>query len=211
MRAAIRFCIVAFPNGGLSPPDNVFCVMRTGFILRGGRPEDVPLSVVRRRRAGARAQLSWCPAHFLSATHWTGGKWMRSECTAPQFISSYAWKLPPARPAIFERASKLIACTGQKPGSEAEHPSIPWKAYLATREFQHLASDVAEAIFNAPPRRPGLESVSRPASLILDARVLPENEGEPRRGLLAPALPQGAAASQDAAQSRVAGDVPIAA
>ncbi|MGB8734507.1 MAG: hypothetical protein WCD20_00080 [Rhodomicrobium sp.] len=139
---------------------------------------------------------------------------MQSECTAtaPQFISSYAWKLPPARPAIFERASKLIR-TGEKTksdASEAEHPSIPWKAYLASREFQHLASDLAEALFTAAPR-PGIEGASRPACLMPNARVLPGNEGEPPRGLLAPALPEGAGVSAGTAQSRVARDILIAA
>ncbi len=139
---------------------------------------------------------------------------MQSECTAtaPQFISSYAWKLPPARPAIFERASKLIR-TGEKTNndaSEGEHPSIPWKAYLVSREFQHLASDLAEAIFTPAPRS-GFEGAPRPACLMLDARVLPENEGEPPRGLLAPALLQGAGDSGDTAQSRVARDILIAA
>ncbi len=138
---------------------------------------------------------------------------MQSECTAtsPQFISSYAWKLPPARQAIFERASKLILGAGENSdASEAEHPSIPWKAYLASREFQHLASDLAEAIFSTPPRL-GLESATRPACLRLDARALPENEGEPRRGLLAAALPQGGASAQDDAPSKVARDILIAA
>jgi len=140
---------------------------------------------------------------------------MQSECTAiaPQFISSYAWKLPPARPAIFERASKLISRAGENSdsdGTEADHPSIPWKAYLASREFQHLASDLAEAIFTAVPR-PGIESAARPASLMLDAPALAGAGGEPPRGLLAPALPEGAAALQDAAPSKIARDILIAA
>ncbi len=140
---------------------------------------------------------------------------MQSECTAtvPQFISSYAWKLPPERTAIFERASKLISRTGENSDSdspEAEHPSIPWKAYLASREFQHMASDLAEAIFSAPPR-PGFQSAARPASLMLETRALPGAEGERRRGLLAPALPQGADASEEAASSEIARDIPIAA
>lgn len=137
---------------------------------------------------------------------------MQSECTAasPQLISAYAWKLPLERPAIFERASKLISGTGgghfNTCAQEAEHPSVPWKAYLASREFQHLASGLAETIFNARPRL-GFDSAPRPASLTLDARVLPAKQEAPRRGILAPALPQDTAASQ----ADFAGDISIAA
>ncbi len=122
---------------------------------------------------------------------------MQSECmaAAPQFVGSYAWKVPPARPAIFDRAQKLIhgneKC--ERDAAPAEHPSIPWKAYLASREFQHLASDLAEAFFKAHPAA-GLQSAVRPASLKMNRQALRGADGEPLQGLLAPALPDSAAA-----------------
>ncbi|MGO9545435.1 MAG: hypothetical protein ACLPPF_11655 [Rhodomicrobium sp.] len=120
---------------------------------------------------------------------------MQSECmaAAPQFVCSYAWKVPPARPAIFERAQKLIHSNEkcERDAAPAEHPSIPWKAYLASREFQHLASDLAEAFFKAHPAAGGQDAV-RPASLKMNARALPGADGETLQGLLAPALPDGA-------------------
>ena len=140
---------------------------------------------------------------------------MQSECTAasPQFISSYAWKLPLERPAIFARATQLISQPGDRANAGEqgqEHPSIPWKAYLASREFQHMASDLAEAIFSAQPR-PGFDSAARPASLMLDARVLPGKEEGARRGILSAALPQAAAASQEPSSRDTAGNILIAA
>jgi hypothetical protein len=142
---------------------------------------------------------------------------MQSECMAasPQFISSYAWKLPLERPAIFERASKLISETGDHDHSSAGaegavHPSIPWKAYLASREFQHLASDLAEAIFNAQPR-PGFDGAARPASLVLDAPLPPKEQAGSRRGLLASVLTPEAAASQETPSRDTAGNNPKAA
>ena len=78
---------------------------------------------------------------------------MQSECTAitPQFICSYAWKQPPVRPAIFQRAQKLLSRASESAGTDAEteHQSVSWKAYLAARERQHLASDIVEGFFNA--------------------------------------------------------------
>lgn len=124
---------------------------------------------------------------------------MQSECTAisPQFICSYAWKKPARRPALLERAHKPSARSGESYSTEAEHPSIPWKAYLTSREFQHMASDLAEAIFTAP-LTPKFESADRPAALMLDAQALPGAASGPRRGLLAPVLPREAAAAAGA-------------
>jgi hypothetical protein len=108
---------------------------------------------------------------------------MQSECLAisPNLICSYAWKVPEGRPAIFERAQTALARSGEK--AARENPSIPWKAYLASREFQHLASDLAEAFFAESPsvrneddRRPGVLSNAAHAA------------AGPRRGLLAPVL-----------------------
>jgi len=138
---------------------------------------------------------------------------MQSECMAipPQFIWSYAWKVPPARPAIFERAQKALSQSDEKASgdaAQAEHPSIPWKAYLASREFQHLASDLADAIF-AEPKGTGLLPVLRPACLRLSA---PATGEKPLRGLLAYALPQGETeVSQETEPRKQSRDVAIAA
>ncbi|MGO8952349.1 MAG: hypothetical protein ACLPWS_06145 [Rhodomicrobium sp.] len=141
---------------------------------------------------------------------------MRSECTAasPQFIYSYAWKVPPARPAIFERAQKLVTRAGEeceRNASQAEHPSIPWKAYLASREFQHMASDLAEALFTETLPA-GLQAISRPASLMPGAQPMPGAAGKHPRGLLAAALPDAAGtASHDLTPSELRCNLPIAA
>jgi hypothetical protein len=110
----------------------------------------------------------------------------------PQSICSYAWKMPPARPAIFERAQKLTS-RGEAFASQAEQSSIPWKAYLAEREFQHLALDLAEALFAAVPSA-GAPDAERPASLMLGGKLSPLAGTGPARGLLAAALPEGAGA-----------------
>ncbi len=141
---------------------------------------------------------------------------MRSECTAasPQFIYSYAWKVPPARPAIFERAQLLVSRAQEKcerKASQAIHPSIPWKAYLASREFQHMASDLAEALF-AETLPAGLQAISRPACLMAGAQAMPGAAGEHPRGLLAAVLPDAAGtASHELKPGELRPDLPIAA
>ena len=64
--------------------------------------------------------------------------------------------------------------------------SVPWKAYLASREFQHLASDLADAIFAAAPVA-RLQGAARPVSLTLGISELLQ-EGEPFSGLWLPRL-----------------------
>jgi hypothetical protein len=117
---------------------------------------------------------------------------MRNECTAvpPQFISSYAWKEPLRRPELFERAERLIARAQERgrDAAKAEHPSIPWKAYLASREFQNLASDLAGALFS-PSSAEVVQAASRPLSLRLNAGAFPWIGAKPLSGLLVPALP----------------------
>jgi hypothetical protein len=129
---------------------------------------------------------------------------MRSQCTAasPQFISSYAWKEPLQRPELFERAERLIARAREhgREASKAEHPSIPWKAYLASREFQNLASDLAEALFSPPPSAVP-QATSRPLSLRLDAGTFPWLGVKPLSGLLAPALPDGTSPSANRSEA----------
>ena len=124
---------------------------------------------------------------------------MRSDCMAaePRFLCSYAWKVPPVRPAIFERAGKLESRGRQADESGAPatgHLSIPWKAYLASREFQHLASDLAEAFFSEEPART-VPATGRPAGL--KAYPLPAGGAGPLQRLLAPVLADSADGASD--------------
>jgi hypothetical protein len=119
---------------------------------------------------------------------------MQSECLAvsPNLICSYVWKVPAARPATFDRNKTLTSSAGEKAGKEAlraDHSSIPWKAYLASREFQYLASDVAEAFF--AKLAPAGELEAPPSSLKSDKAAL--SAGGFHRGLLAPVLPDAVA------------------
>jgi hypothetical protein len=103
--------------------------------------------------------------------------------------------MPPARPALFDRAQRLLIAGGEqsaREASQADHPSIPWKAYLASREFQHVSSDLAEALFTVPCPDP-VPGAIRPASLTLSGCA---PDGKALNGLLAPVLPGSAADSQ---------------
>jgi hypothetical protein len=83
---------------------------------------------------------------------------------------------------------------------KGEHVSVPWKAYLAAREFQNLASDLADGLFSGrecttPPDLsvPAIlrsdvptkaEAASKPSSLLLTPISLAENvleEPDPTR------------------------------
>jgi hypothetical protein len=125
---------------------------------------------------------------------------MQKECTAisPQFICSYAWKQPPVRPALFQRAQKLLS----RSNLDADHSQAgPWKAYLAARERQHLASDIVEGFFSA-------QRELKPLSLVKPSILLSNPPADrPARGLLASVLPQDAASQELAGSS----DLPIAA
>ncbi len=130
---------------------------------------------------------------------------MQSECKAitPQFICSYAWKQPPVRPAIFQRAQKLLSRASEissTDAAEVERHSVSWKAYLEARSRQHLASDIVEGFFNAPR---GVKPYSPVRPDILTSKVT-------GKGLLAPILPQEAGAQEPVANSSPAG-LPIAA
>jgi len=125
---------------------------------------------------------------------------MRSECLAasPLSSSSYAWKVPPARPALLSSAQRLLTAGGEQSmyeASPADHPSIPWKAYLASREFQHVSSDLAEALFTEPCPE-AVPGAIRPASLVWSENALAAVQGKALNGLLAPILPGSAADSQ---------------
>ncbi len=140
---------------------------------------------------------------------------MRSECIAasPRSISSYAWKVPCARPALFDRAQRLQIASAEQSAQEASqagHPSIPWKAYLASREFQHVSSDLAEALFAATCADP-VPSGIRPASLTSSARPAAAADGKALNGLLAPVLQESPADSQAAQHDGQPDDLALAA
>jgi hypothetical protein len=126
---------------------------------------------------------------------------MRSECiaAAPQWACCYTWKLPVTphmRPVLFDQAHGSFERVGAKRRREAcraEHPSIPWKAYLASREFQNLASDLADGVFAAASPRQSCPEGERPTSLTpgVSSRGA---AGRAPGGLLAPVLSSGAQA-----------------
>jgi hypothetical protein len=127
---------------------------------------------------------------------------MQSECTAitPQFICSYAWKQPPVRPAIFQRAQKLLS--RENLGADTSQAG-PWKAYLAARERQHLASDIVEGFFSA-------QRELKPSSLVRPSILMTKPPaGRSAKGLLASVLPQNAASEEPAPAGSA--DLPIAA
>jgi hypothetical protein len=94
--------------------------------------------------------------------------------------------------------------------SQADHPSIPWKAYLASREFQHVSSDLAEALFTVPCPE-AVPGVMRPASLTLSENALAAADGKAVSGLLAPILPGSAGDSQAPQHGGQPGDLALAA
>jgi hypothetical protein len=124
---------------------------------------------------------------------------MRSECMAavPHSMCSYTWKMPVThqRPALFEHAQESMSPSAgmTREAEKVEHPSIPWKAYLATREFQNLASDLADAVFSASPND-SIPDRSVPTILTRDPRDLPGAAVKPLRGVLASVLPADAGA-----------------
>jgi hypothetical protein len=122
---------------------------------------------------------------------------MQKECTAnsPQYICSYAWKQPHLRRALFQRAQKFLTREDLEANTSQ---GGPWKAYLAARERQHLASDIVEGFFSGP-REVKPSSLVRPS--ILMSKLA---QDRPSRGLLAPVLPQ-EAASQEPADTGIAG------
>jgi len=121
--------------------------------------------------------------------------------------------MPPARPALFEHAQRMLVADDEQEAREtpqAGHPSIPWKAYLASREFQHVSSDLAEALFSAPcpDAMPG---IVRPASLAMSESALAAVDGKARSGLLAPILPGSPADSQAPQHGEQPSDLALAA
>jgi len=128
---------------------------------------------------------------------------MRSECiaAAPQLACCYTWKLPVTphmRPVLFDQAHSSFERGGVKRRREvcrAEHPSIPWKAYLASREFQNLASDLADGVFAPASARQPCPDAERPTSL---AGAGSYGAARASSGLLTPVLSSGAGLLDDA-------------
>jgi hypothetical protein len=116
----------------------------------------------------------------------------------PYSIDSYAWKSPAAaaadtRPPLFKVAQRLLAArdVAAQPGNPV---TVSWKAYLASRHLQMLASELGDALFSR--QRPGgpcgdiaSAGLDRPAifSACSDQELA---SGEPRSQLLASVLPQ---------------------
>jgi len=136
---------------------------------------------------------------------------MRSNCIAalPQSVCYYTWKLPAALqrpPVLVDQSHNINSRAGvrlrrESPGGE--HSSIPWKAYLALREFKNLASDLADAVFS-PSSSTSLSFVEteRPSSF----SVLTQAAGQPSAGsLLDSVLPEADDAPRNKVERRAPG------
>lgn len=120
---------------------------------------------------------------------------MRSNCIAalPHSTCSYTWKLPVTlqmRPILVDQARHATYRAGSRARREAprsDHSSIPWKTYLASREFNNLASDLADAVFSPSSTSHSSSETERPSSL----SVLTQAVGQPSAGsLLDSVLPE---------------------
>ncbi len=134
---------------------------------------------------------------------------MRSKCiaAAPQSTCSYTWKSPAtlqARPELVDQAYHTGPRTEARPNREmprAEHCSIPWKTYLASREFKNLASDIADAVFSPSSTSLSSADTERPSSLY--ARPFAPAAGLPTVGtLLASVLPDACDAPRSKAEKQ---------
>ncbi len=96
---------------------------------------------------------------------------MQNGCMAlaPQSLVTFTWKEPPAKPSILQRAEDLQQGSVDQNG-KPDQPYLPWKAYLATRDFQNLASDITNAFFAkayeaaVPAQRPQVLMATAPAA-----------------------------------------------
>jgi hypothetical protein len=114
---------------------------------------------------------------------------MRSESMAatPHSLYAYSWKQPAAHHLRAVLTSdRADGAHRDAEARAAEHPALSWKAYLASKDFQNLASELADTIFSpsraAPPR-----DTSRPPSLLSGVSCA-QGLGKPLAGLLVPAL-----------------------
>ena len=137
---------------------------------------------------------------------------MRSKCIAavPQSTYSYTWKSPvtfQARPVLVDPTYHIMSRAGTRPKREtprAEHSSIPWKTYLASREFKNLASDIADAVFSPSSTSLSSAETERPSSL--HARAFTRAAGQPTAGsLLASVLPDAGDAPRSKAEKQAPG------
>jgi hypothetical protein len=145
---------------------------------------------------------------------------MRSECIAavPPSVSSYTWKAVSSsrtRPYPLDSAKDRISRRErrfQRSAPKAEHPSLPWKAYLASRELQNLASDLTDAVFG-PSTSVKAPDLSRPAILMLDAKDSADALCEASNRLRAPIMPQaeGSIAAENGSPYREPAGLTIAA
>ena len=137
---------------------------------------------------------------------------MRSKCitAVPQSTCSYTWKSPvalQARPVLVDQAHYTMSRAGTRSRHEApreEHSSIPWKTYLASREFKNLASNIADAVFSPSSTALSSAETERPSSL--HAHALTRAAGQPTVGsLLASVLPDAGDAPRSKAEKQAPG------
>jgi hypothetical protein len=106
---------------------------------------------------------------------------MRSEsiAAAPHSAYSYTWKVavPSLRPALLNQCSPEA--------DKVEHTYVSWKTYLAAREFQSLAADLADGFFSQKADA-ALSPMDRPS--ILRSETLRAAGGKPLSCLLIPAV-----------------------
>ena len=134
---------------------------------------------------------------------------MRSHCIAALQHStcSYRWKLPVTprvRAVPIDQAHHSTSRAGarlRREASKAEHSSISWKTYLASREFKNLASDIADAVFSPSSTSLSSAETERPSSL--NARVRTWATCQPSAGaLLASVLPDADDAPRNKAEKQ---------
>ena len=137
---------------------------------------------------------------------------MRSNCIAalPHSTCSYRWKLPvtpQVRAVPIDRTHHSTSRAGAKllrEAPKAEHSSIPWKTYLASREFKNLASDIADAVFSPSSTSLSSAETERPCSL--NVRAGTQAAGQPSGGsLLASVLPDAVCAPRNKAEKQAPG------
>jgi hypothetical protein len=118
---------------------------------------------------------------------------MHSDCMAtwPYSINSYTWKNAAAmerRTVPFPTAELHLASRAiHKPATE-ENVSVSWKAYLASRQLQNMASDLADAIFSGAGTFE-CDEASYPESLLSPDSAVKPGAGGQRPCLLLPAVP----------------------
>ena len=137
---------------------------------------------------------------------------MRSFCMAalPHTPCRYTWKVPVTpqmRPVLVDQAHHTSPRAGSRLRRDAAQPeqsAIPWKAYLASREFKNLASDIADAVFSPSSTSLSFIETERPSSLT--ARNTAQTAGQPSAGsLLTSVLQDRSDAPRDKAEKQAPG------